>query len=108
MKPVLTLKQGIDGGFAWKMIDGSSPANLAGYTAKAQVRSKDASDGTLLFEFTATASADTVSIQWTAEQSLLWQFEQGYFDVLLYWPDGRPRQIVAQGQVRVDKVVTHG
>lgn len=108
MKPVLTLKQGIDSGFAWKMLDGSNPADLTGYIVKSQIRSKDASDGNLLFEFTALASEDTVSIQWTAEQSLLWQFDQGYFDVVLYWPDGRPRQIVAQGQVRVDKVVTNG
>ncbi len=103
----LTLAQGIASGFAWPMVDGAgAPAVLTGYTVKAQVRAAESTTSTLLFEFAAGVSGSSVTIQWTAAQSLTWSFRTGCFDVILISPAGVPVQIVAQGRVVVDPVVT--
>jgi hypothetical protein len=47
-----------------------------------------------------------VAVQWTAEQSLAWNFTSGRGDVILINPAGRPVQVIWQGTVSVDPVVT--
>jgi len=106
---VLILRQGVDGGFVWPIADAAgAPADLTGCTARCQVRVREDPAATLLAELTASVVGSTVVVQWTAEESLLWDWTSGYSDVLLIAPDGTPRQYIWQGILRLDKAVTHG
>jgi len=108
MSETLTLTQGIDSGFAWPVVDeDGEPAVLTGYTAACQVRKAEHPTAPLLTTLTATVTGSDVAIQWTAEESLLWDWASGVADVVLSNAAGRPVQIVWAGQVRVDRVVTH-
>lgn len=108
----LTLTQGIDSGYAWPITDADGqPADLTGWTAIAQVRERESPTSPLLHEFTAAVdvAASRVTVSWTAEESLAWTaWSVGFFDVVLVDPDGRPVQVLAQGDVKVDRVVSHG
>jgi len=103
----IKLPQGIDSGYTWPIVDSvGAPAVLTGFTAAAKVRSEESHTSALLFEFTANVVGSNVVIQWTAEQSLAWEWASGYCDVILINNLARPIQVVWQGQVKVDKVVT--
>jgi len=105
----LTLRQGVASGLVWPITDAAgAPADLTGYTARCQVRVREDPDAELLAELTASVVGSTVVVQWTAEESLLWDWTSGYSDVLLIAPDGTPRQYIWQGILRLDKAVTHG
>ena len=102
----LILQQGIDSGFAWEIVDGTGPADLTGYTAKGQVRKQESVTSPLLADLTCAVVGSSVAVQWTAEQSLAWNFTSGCGDVILINPAGRPVQVIWQGTVSVDPVVT--
>lgn len=105
----LTLRQGIDSGYAWELVDtDGNPADLTGWTARSQIRTHQDPTATLLHELTAEVDVpgSRVTVSWTAEESLGWEWRSGFFDVILTDPVGRPVQIVTQGRVEVDKVVT--
>lgn len=107
MGAAVVLQQGVASGYAWPIVDATGqPADLTGWSAASQVRDQERHTGTLLHEFTAEVVDSTVTITWTAAESLAWTFSFGHFDVLLIDPDGVPRQIVAQGTVSVDRAVT--
>lgn len=109
MTTSLVLQQGIASGYAWQIVDGDGqPADLTGWTVASQVRRSEDPGSALLHEFTASIVGSSVTIQWTAAESLLWTFTSGSYDVVLIDPDGVPRQVIAQGLVSVDRVVTHG
>lgn len=102
----LILQQGIDSGFAWEIVDGTEPADLTGYTAKGQVRKQESVTSPLLEDLTCAVVGSSVAVQWTAEQSLAWNFTSGRGDVILINPAGRPVQVIWQGTMSVDPVVT--
>ena len=103
----LTLTQGITTGYFWPIVDGSGSAvNLTGWTAKCQIRSDDDHNATLLAELDCTVGEGGVSVSWSVEDSLDWTFKNGFFDVILIDPDGVARQIVVEGMVVVNRVVT--
>ena len=103
----LTLQQGIATGYAWPIVDATGqPADLTGWTAECQVRQGEAPTATLLATLTSTVEGSTVVVQWTAEESLAWEWSLARSDVLLIDPGGVPRLVVWQGSVLVDKVVT--
>lgn len=105
----LTLQQGIDSGYSWPIVDDAGdPATLTGYSAKCQVRKQDRPTADLLAELTATIDGSNVVVTWTAEESLLWTWDQGQYDVILINGSDRPMQVVAQGTAVVDRVVTNG
>lgn len=104
---VLTLPQGIDSGYAWPITEDGAPAVLTGYTVLCQVRAKAAPDAELLATLTASVTGSDATISWTAEASLAWTWKSGFADVILINASGRPVQIVWQGKVTVDKVVSH-
>jgi len=107
MISTIRLPQGIDSGVAWPIVDASGdPAVLTGYTAKCQVRKKALPLGDKLADITAQVSAGHTSITWTAEESLAWTWTEGFADVILVNPEGRPIQVVWQGRLVVDPVVT--
>ena len=104
----LTLAQGIDSGYAWPIVGADNqPADLTGWAAACQIRQHEAPTSPLLTTLAAAVVGSAVVVSWTAEQSLAWEWNFGAMDVLLTNPDGRPVQIVWQGQVHVDQVVTH-
>ena len=104
----LTLTQGISSGYFWPVVDSNGDtADLTGWTAACQVRSKEDHASTLLTTLNVTNGDGGFAIQWTAEESLLWDFKSGYFDVVLIDPDGEPKQILVEGMVVVNKVVTN-
>lgn len=108
MTDILALPQGIDSGYAWPIIDAEgAPAALIGYTAICQVRRSKAPDGELLAEMTAAVVGSAAAVSWTAEESLAWTWARGWADVVLIDGGGRPVQVVWQGQVLVDAVVSH-
>ena len=107
-----SLQQGVSRGKGWALTDrttGLPPASIAGLTAKSQVRADESVTSTLLYEFDARVQEIGglvyVTIQWTAAESLLWDWDQGNCDVILL-KDGEPIQIVWEGVVIVNKVVT--
>lgn len=105
----LTLRQGVASGLVWPITDAAgAPADLTGYTARCHVRVREDPDARLLAELTASVVGSTVVVQWTAEESLLWDWPSGYSDVLLIDDTGTPRQYIWSGIARVDKAVTHG
>lgn len=107
MQAILTLRQGVDTGYVWSMVDANGdPANLEGYSAACEVRQYQAPDATLLTTLDAFIDGSNVGIRWTAADSLEWDWASGYSDVLLIDADGVRRQFVWQGQVKVDKAVT--
>lgn len=107
MTSPLLLTQGIDTGYAWPIVDeDGQPADLTGWTVKAQVRERESAEAPLLFDFTTAIINHAAVISWTAAESLAWRWGRGYYDVLLVDPQGVPAQVIAQGQVTVDPVVT--
>lgn len=105
----LTIQQGITTGYSWPIVDADGqPADITGWTAQCQVRQFEAHTSSLLASLTATVEESTVVVRWTAEESLAWDWDKGWSDVLLIDPDGEPRLIVWQGRLVLDKVVTHG
>lgn len=103
----LVLRQGVPSGWVLPILDSNGdPADLSGYTAKCQVRSREVFSAPLLAELTATVVGSTVVVQWTAEQSLLWDWTSGYSDILLLDSQGVARQYLWQGMVRMDRAVT--
>jgi hypothetical protein len=104
----LKLKQGIDSGYRWPITDANKqPVDLTGYTAKCQVRSENDFVSTILAEMDTAVHDSGVDVIWTAVQSFAWNFQKGFFDVVLIDPAGKPVQIVAEGEVFVNRVVTH-
>jgi len=104
----LTLTQGIDSGYAWPMVDGDGgAATLTGYSVLAQVRATESPTGTKLADLTAAIDGSSVTVTWTAEESLAWTWTYGWADVVLIDADSRPVQIVWQGTVGIDLVVSH-
>ena len=86
---MLILRQGVASGFVWPITDAAgAPADLTGYTARCQVRVREDPDAMLLAELTASVVGSTVVVQWTADESLLWDWPSGYSDVLLVDADG--------------------
>ena len=60
---VLTLRQGVDGGFVWPIADAAgAPAVLAGCTARCQVRVREDPDAMLLAELSASVVGSTVVV----------------------------------------------
>ena len=107
----LTLRQGVDAGYFWPIVDAAGqPFDLTGWSVIAQVRTAEGPTATLLHEFTTGVLSDPprVTVSWTAEESLAWAWKSGFFDVVLVSPEGRPVQVVSQGAVTVDRVVSHG
>lgn len=103
----LILQQGISSGYAWPIVTGAgAPADLTGYTARAQVRERESVTSTLLHTFAASVVGSSVVIRWTDAESLLWAWTSGFYDVLLINPSGVSTQIVSEGSVIVNRVVT--
>ena len=109
----VSFKQGITTGFYWPLVDpetGVAPASIDGLTAKMQVRAEESPTGALLFEpltqVRTVGDVVAVTVEWTAAQSLLWGWQDGFSDVILY-SDGEPIQVLWQGSVMVDPVVTN-
>ena len=106
---MLVLYQGITVGYRYPLVDGDGlPANVAGWSAKCQIRAAEDHLSTMLFEPTCYIDNESVVvIEYTAEQSLDWDWDKGYFDVVLIDPFDVPRQILDSGKVRVDRIVTN-
>lgn len=108
---MLILQQGINGGFRYPLVDsnGLPPAqgSLAGWSTKCQIRLEQNVLSPLLFAFDSFIDDESgVVIQYTAAQSLAWTFDQGFYDIVLIDAEGIPRQIIDQGRIKVDKIVT--
>lgn len=103
----LILTQGISTGYYWPVVnDSGDTVDLTGWSAKCQVRANDNHLSELLAELDCVVANGGVSVVWTAEQSLLWDFDNGFFDIILIDPDDVARQILAEGVVVVNRVVT--
>ena len=108
----LTLMQGIDSAVGWILTneDGSAPENVDELSVKIQVRKWESPNAPLLAELTTsvqTVDEEVIAIgQWTAEESLAWEWENGFLDVVLF-RSGRPVQVVDQCPVTLDFVVSH-
>lgn len=98
----LTWPQGADRGELWPVEVDGSPANLTGYTVVSEVRDLPNGRGNLLHSFTASiVETDSIAIQTTAEESMLWDWTFGFYDVILYTPDNRPMPAIVRGTIVV-------
>uniref|UniRef100_UPI003F49255E hypothetical protein n=1 Tax=Streptosporangium sp. CA-235898 TaxID=3240073 RepID=UPI003F49255E len=93
--------------------DPPQPINLTGYTIRAQIRPNLSRDTAILYELTTEnerlrildGPAGKVSVYIPAEDSTLWTWTEGVYDLELVSPGGRPRRLL-KGVVRVDPEVT--
>lgn len=101
--------QGITVGYRYPLVDAEGlTADVTGWSAKCQIRVAEDHLSTLLFEPTCYIDDESgVVIEYTAEESLSWTWNKGYFDVVLVDPDGVPRQVLDSGTVKVDRIVTN-
>lgn len=106
MASKLTIQQGVDSLISWPVEDDDSPANLTGYTAQMQVRSKMDSASDLLAVFNPTCSGANVNLHITAEQTYEFTWKRGYSTLVLIDPDGVPRDIVWSGVVTLSLIAT--
>jgi len=125
----LTLRQGAPGALAFPLVEDvdGTPVDATGWTARCQIRAREDPTATLLAELetsvvlqSAASLAGAVAecrllpdtdywcavVQWTAEESLLWDWPYGYSDVLLIDDTGTERDFAWAGILRVDKAVT--
>lgn len=126
---VLILRQGAPGAlvFALAWDADSTPVDATGWTARCQIRAREDPMATLLAELevsvvlqSAASLAGAVTTfgllpdtdywcavaQWTAEESLLWDWPYGYSDVLLIDDTGTERDFAWAGILQMDKAVT--
>ena len=106
---MLVFYQGITVGYRFPLTQPNGlPAETEGWSAKCQIRSAEDYHSKLLFEPTCFIDEESgIVVQYTAAESLEWKFKEGFYDIVLIDPEGVPRQIVDQGKIRVDKVVTN-
>lgn len=107
IQTTLTINQGETYSFAVQWVG----ANLAGATAKMQIKAALGSSGTALATFTSTPavgislSTDTVTVTVSAATSAAWAFTSAYTDLLLTLADGTTKRLL-QGPVTVSPQVT--
>jgi len=106
----LVIPQGTTWEVQWPIqnADGT-PADLTGWSARAQVR-KALGSSTVLYSWSllagnVTVAGGSVSLRVAPEVSSSWEWYSGVYDVELYHPDGRVNRIT-QGRVTLDKEVT--
>ena len=106
----VTITQGLSGGFVWPVLNpDNTPADLTGYTARAQVRAYRDVAAPLYAELTATVAAGEVRLTWTDEQTREWLWNRGHVDVVLRDALGAGRERVLSGVAVLDRTVTvHG
>ena len=98
--------QGVDFGVVWPMQDGDTPADLFGYSGVCQVRAEHSRTSALYATLPVSIIDDSkVAVQIDRETSVLWEWDFGYYDVIIISADGVSR-CVAQGTIIVDPVVT--
>lgn len=103
----LEIHQGVTQGHAIEMLNlDETPADLTGWTVKCQVREREDSNSLLLHEFSTFTRDNYAGIKWTAEETMKWSWPFGFADIVLVNPAGVPVQIIWQGIITIDKVVT--
>ena len=103
----ITIQQGVKGGRSWPITNpDASPATLAGFTARAEVRKSEEQTSTLLATLSASAVGSDVIVQWGDVETRAWTWSTGWADVILRDATGEGVLIVWQGHVTLDKVVT--
>lgn len=108
-RTAFTIPQGTSWGIAWPILQNGEPANIAGWTVKAQIRASAASPA-VLHEWssaagTATAADSTVTLLLDPATSAAWTWTHAVFDVELLSPAGAVHRI-AEGVVYVSPEVT--
>lgn len=99
----LVVEQGTDWAKGWMVLVHGAPIDQT-WTARSQVRSKI---GTLLHEFdTGITPEGAVVISVTPEQSSIWHWRDGFYDVKVSNLGGSSVLRVAQGEIRVSRQVT--
>lgn len=88
----------------------NTPANLSGYTSKAQVREGYAASGTPLYEWTVAAGNMTIGVgqivlSVPAATSAAWTWRLARWDLELTAPNGAVTPLV-EGSVIVDPEIT--
>ena len=98
----LNWPQGVDYGELWPVETSGTPSNLTGWSVVCQVRDMPHGGGVLLHEFTADVQdVYKVFISCTAEESLLWEWTFGFYDLKLVNPSGRPMPPLVRGTISV-------
>lgn len=97
----------------WKAGDPAEPVDLTGCTALAQVRARvddvavlhafDSADGSI----TLGGAAGTIELIMTDEQTAAATWKTGVYDLLISFPDGSKRRLMA-GSVVISPGVTRG
>lgn len=110
----LWVEQGTSWGMAFPIIDANGDAvDLAGWSARAQIRSRAGASGDPLFEWGTddeapgrlTLADGVLTMFVTPEQSTSWSFSRGVFDVELVSPSGEVARPIS-GTVYVSPEVT--
>lgn len=107
---ILTIPQGTTWAAQWPVEDSEGvPVDVTGWTVRAQVRATIMSDF-VLHEWSTTAGnaeagSGVVAIRVTPNESYVWAWRHGYFDVMLTSPDGE-RIKLDGGTIMVDAAVT--
>lgn len=107
MASILKIQQGVDTEIAWPITDANNqPADLTGYSAQMQVRSKMDPTSTLLKTFEPYCDGDKVKIYIDSEETYVWAWKSGYAALVLLDPDGIPTDIVWNGRVVISLIPT--
>lgn len=103
-KQNLTIEQGVTWSHGWLVTVSGTPIDNT-WNARSQIRAPY--DGSLLHDFSADVTAEgAVVISVSPEQSSLWDWYDGVYDVEVSNFDGSIVLRVAQGKVTVSKEVT--
>lgn len=105
----LTFPQGVDYGEVWPVDQNGTPANLMGWSAVCEVRDAPNGGGNLLHTFTCSIQENyKVAIQYTAEESLLWEWTFGFYDVKLVNGSDRPIGPLVRGTISILPIISLG
>jgi hypothetical protein len=103
----LVIEQGVTWSTAWHVqLDGADLDPGDGWAARSQIRTK-VTDASVLWQFTANITGSVVQISVEPEDSSLWSWRRGVYDVEIYDDAAEPRVVrIVQGSVTVSPEVT--
>lgn len=121
MAKILLFTQGVNGAYLFPLLDSATGLIMTSAptgSVKAQVRSADKTSAPLLADLTCTIVEGTTQgspagyyamIAWTDAESRVWDWDNGYMDIILRDALGNGLFKIWKGKVTLDRAVTdHG
>ena len=104
---VLTIQQGIDSDIYWDITDANDqPADLTGFSAQMEVRTRMDPTSTLLQKFNPVCVNSRVLLKIDSEETYNFTWSRGKSTLVILDANGQPIDIVWSGSIKLSKIAT--